>query len=103
MAKEAKRNLNKSKFETMLNDNLFLKAIIQPAGQYWKASKDTKSKKQSKAFIVNYRRIPEEIDAPIKINPDSGFVSDLEDVETETDETDEEVNSLTSINPLDKM
>ena len=101
MAKEAKRILNKNKFETMINDSLFLKAIIQPAGKYCKETKDGKSKKQSKAFIVNFRRIPEEIDVSIEKNPDFGFVSDLEDVET--DETDEEVNSLTSINPLDKM
>ena len=56
MTKEAKRNFNEKKFNIMLDENLFLKAIIKPRKATYKKVQ------QTKPFIVGYKLIVEKKD-----------------------------------------
>jgi len=65
MTKESKRNFNQTKFISMVNENIFLKAIIKEPQTRWEGVKQTKQ------YIINYKRIEEkkEDDDENKINP----------------------------------
>jgi phage/plasmid-associated DNA primase len=58
MTKEAKRNFNITKFKSMVNENIFLKAIIKEPRTYYKGVRQTKQ------YIINYKKIENQKNEP---------------------------------------